>query len=341
MVDAAGVTRLSPGAVETYLRCLADGEYRQAARSHLGQQDALTVILEELESNHLLQRSPEDGRLIPVSPEAAAEAYALPIESQIADRRADLAHARERLLNLMPAYLSSRMSGPASEGLELVSDPVDVQKLVMEESAACTKDMMTVHPGNYRDPEALEAALPAELAAVGRGVRFRAIYQHTTRTQLSLHPHVRAITEAGAEVRTVDQVVERMFVFDAAVAFIPSRTNDGRPPGALVVRQPILVAFLCALFEQSWDSGTPYLTDGPGYGNVSDDLRRAILRLLALDHKDEAVARRLGISARTCRRHISELMKDLGVESRFAAGVKAAQLGLVNPDEQSADGAGP
>jgi DNA-binding NarL/FixJ family response regulator len=45
--------------------------------------------------------------------------------------------------------------------------------------------------------------------------------------------------------------------------------------------------------------------------------------------KDELIARRLGISLRTCRRYIADLTKDLGAQSRFQAGVLAAQRGLL------------
>jgi DNA-binding CsgD family transcriptional regulator len=121
-----------------------------------------------------------------------------------------------------------------------------------------------------------------------------------------------------------------MFVFDREVAFIPKRTHPDQVPGALVVREPVLISFLCALFDQFWVSALPFTTDGPGYQNVSDDLRRSILELLAQGLKDEVVARRLGMSVRTCRRHIATLMQELGAESRFEAGVKAAQLGLLD-----------
>lgn len=51
------------------------------------------------------------------------------------------------------------------------------------------------------------------------------------------------------------------------------------------------------------------------------------LRLLAQDHTDQAVAKRLGISPRTARRTAAEVMARLDARSRFQAGVLAAQRG--------------
>ncbi|KOG32387.1 hypothetical protein ADK34_09305 [Streptomyces viridochromogenes] len=49
--------------------------------------------------------------------------------------------------------------------------------------------------------------------------------------------------------------------------------------------------------------------------------------LLAQGAKDEVIARRLGMSLRTCRRHIAELLEELGAESRFQGGALAERAG--------------
>jgi DNA-binding NarL/FixJ family response regulator len=54
----------------------------------------------------------------------------------------------------------------------------------------------------------------------------------------------------------------------------------------------------------------------------------AILRLLSAGQKDEAAARSMGVSVRTYRRRVAELMALLGAESRFQAGERARALGL-------------
>ncbi|MYV72152.1 hypothetical protein GT043_40825 [Streptomyces sp. SID2131] len=54
-----------------------------------------------------------------------------------------------------------------------------------------------------------------------------------------------------------------------------------------------------------------------------------MLRLLAQGYTDEAAARRLGISLRSERRLISELMEKLGAQSRFQLGRRAVENGYV------------
>ena len=44
---------------------------------------------------------------------------------------------------------------------------------------------------------------------------------------------------------------------------------------------------------------------------------------------DTAIAYHLGVSDRTVRRRIKDLMAELRVDSRFAAGVKAAERGWI------------
>ena len=62
-------------------------------------------------------------------------------------------------------------------------------------------------------------------------------------------------------------------------------------------------------------------------GTDGGAVRREILRLMAAGLTDEAIAGRLGISARSARRHIAAIMDALGAVSRFQAGAEAARRG--------------
>ncbi|MEZ0064045.1 DNA-binding CsgD family transcriptional regulator [Streptacidiphilus sp. MAP12-20] len=326
---------LSSDAVIVYRRALADGRFDSKSAMDATGLDSEKVARcrDELVAHCLLQPDEiHDEWLVTVNPEIAAAKLAQPLEEAIRSYRNAVDDARERLLQLMPAYLGRTMSGTVSGGLEILTDPDEVQLMINQAAAKCRRDAMTMQPGGKRDPAALQQALPLDLGIVQRGVRFRMIYQHTTRTQLAMRSYVSAMVEGGAEIRTTDQLAERMFIFDRELAFIPKRSQPGQPLGAVVVREPVLVSFLCALFDQFWINSQPFDTEGPGYQNVSGDLKRSLLELLAQGLKDEVVARRLGMSVRTCRRHIASLMQDLGAESRFEAGVKATQLGLLSRD---------
>ncbi len=56
--------------------------------------------------------------------------------------------------------------------------------------------------------------------------------------------------------------------------------------------------------------------------------------MLAEGAKDEVIARRLGVSLRTCRRHIAEILETLQADSRFQAGVLAERAGLTTAGPQ-------
>ena len=52
--------------------------------------------------------------------------------------------------------------------------------------------------------------------------------------------------------------------------------------------------------------------------------------MMAAGLTDDAIGRRLGLSDRSVRRIVSQLMLRLGADSRFQAGVHAVQLDLID-----------
>lgn len=68
------------------------------------------------------------------------------------------------------------------------------------------------------------------------------------------------------------------------------------------------------------------------HGAEMAELRAFVPGVLdALNHgwTDETAARTLGVPLRTYRRRVAELMTALGASSRFQAGARARELGLV------------
>jgi DNA-binding NarL/FixJ family response regulator len=69
----------------------------------------------------------------------------------------------------------------------------------------------------------------------------------------------------------------------------------------------------------------------PGLGEVSTrdtlDDRRLLIDLLASGARDEQIAGVLGISLRTVRRRVAELLTELDASSRFQAGAEAVRRG--------------
>ncbi|MFF4017252.1 LuxR C-terminal-related transcriptional regulator [Streptomyces sp. NPDC001843] len=279
----------------------------------------------------LLQPMPGDpGVLVPVAPDVATADLVNSAETQIRDLQQAVTDVRGRLMSLTPVYFEGRRLRNRLEAFDLITDRDTVQSMLDHLSAHCRHEMASVAPGGSRPGGLLQAARKSSLSMRERGVAIRTIYQHTARSDLATRAYVRDVTAAGVEVRTADQVIDRILIYDRETVFLPTREpGDGAEEervgnGAIVVREPTLVAFVCSVFEHLWDGATPFVPDTSRTPSVADDLKQSILRLMAKGYKDEMVARRLGMSVRTCRRHISEITEELEATSRFQAGYNAA-----------------
>ncbi|MEX3105750.1 MULTISPECIES: helix-turn-helix transcriptional regulator [unclassified Streptomyces] len=265
----------------------------------------------------------EDERLVSaVDPDAAALRYTRPV-------RETIKREQERLDGLMNDYglLRSRFLQARGGGecmVEVIPRLDEVRAALNRASAECREEMLAMQPGGNRVPEALEEAVARDHAMLSRGVRMRAIYHHTSRFNGPSQVYVARASALGAEYRTVHELVNRMIIFDRdRLAFIPLRDDEN---AAVAIREPSIVAFLHRLFEHVWahaDAFSPASSDQ--LEEVSQELDRTIVQLLAGGLKDETIARRLGMSLRTTRRHIADIMKRLGAESRFQAGVLIAR----------------
>ncbi|MFG1608405.1 LuxR C-terminal-related transcriptional regulator [Actinoplanes sp. NPDC049265] len=152
-----------------------------------------------------------------------------------------------------------------------------------------------------------------------RGVRYRVLLPDGVREQPVLALRMGRLAPAGAEVRTVPVVPTDATVVDGVLALLPGT----------LVRLPSLVGTVVALFEQLWVSAAPLtpceVTNGAGLS----PRERELLALLSAGCTDESAAARLGISVRTVRRMMAAIMTRLGARSRFQAGLKAADRGLL------------
>ncbi|WP_320782565.1 helix-turn-helix transcriptional regulator [Streptomyces sp. CRN 30] len=219
---------------------------------------------------------------------------------------------------------------PAAESTAIrVLDGLPRIRAAMDQATqACTSEVLAVQPGGIRREDELREGLHRGLEMRRRGVRMRDLYTHVARHGQGLHTYMELMGDA-AEARTLDEVVERLIVFDRSVAFIPANTDRTM---ALEVRHPALVEFLVVVFERLWRLGVPLGAALPATGIEGITHReRSIAALLAEGHQDAVVAERLGISVRTCRAHIARLSETLGAASRTQLGVRIAQAGLDGP----------
>lgn len=337
-MDVDGIPRLDARAVAVFAYVLERGSLARRTPDVL---PALGLSQEEVEAAcRTLQRlrllRPAPGRpeeLIPVSPDAAAAEVVGPLEAELARAAVRAQSLRDELHSLMPHYRAARREQGRREGLDVLPDMAAASAMLTEESARCREEVFSIQPGGGRAPHRLGDAVERDVAMLGRGVRMRTLYQHSARASLSTQGYVERLTEAGAEYRTAAELPDRAVVFDRSVAFLPRRADGGTGEGAVLVRDPDVVAYLCRVFEQHWSGAAPFRgTSEAAYKEVGPSLRRALVGLLAEGAKDEVIARRMGMSLRTCRRHIAELLEELGAESRFQGGALAERAGLTGAE---------
>ncbi|WDG27650.1 LuxR family transcriptional regulator [Streptomyces sp. CA-278952] len=141
-------------------------------------------------------------------------------------------------------------------------------------------------------------------------------------------------SERPVEVRVARMPPLQAIIIDGGAAFVVTESAVGRR--ASVIRVPEVLRTLQAFFQSVWSDAAP-----AGENTVFDGRDRAalvqrILTALGSGVTDEIAARENAVSVRTYRRYVAEVMSLLGASSRFQAGVRAAELGLLPPPHSSA-----
>ncbi|MEU0515532.1 DNA-binding response regulator [Amycolatopsis sp. NPDC006125] len=159
------------------------------------------------------------------------------------------------------------------------------------------------------------------------GRTVRKLYRPASLLQPGGVAHLRERERLGAKIRiTLDEINETI-VLDRKVAILAGDAASGER-GYTVVTNPEVIGSVTSLFNAAWRAGTELAIYETEFAEVRA-LAPRILDELAAGSKDETAARALGLSVRTYRRRVAELMDALGATSRFQAGVRARQLGLV------------
>jgi hypothetical protein len=251
-----------------------------------------------------------------------ALAAAISREAAIADR------ARDRLDDLAGAVPLLVAAGtrpgpgevedvhPLDGELSSGGNALELLTSMIEQSRG---DLLFLRPDAWLMPR--ESAISQVVArTVASGRRSRAVYPLRV---LHESPEVlQTRTDAGEEVRLIDDLPTRLMIIGVTHAIVPEPLGFSDSP-RLLVRQGALVSALTLLFEQYWEKAMP-VSDLSG---PSSNERTFLLRQLLSGAKDEQIARTMGLSLRTVRRRIADLMIALGADTRFQAGAEAVRRG--------------
>jgi DNA-binding CsgD family transcriptional regulator len=326
--NGVGLTNLglSPEAEAVYRAVLADPRLRPedlAERLELPQR-TVHRALDRLTALDLLVAA-ESGDRQPVPPEAGLAALLQEAEQQLSRRQREIVATREAIAAIVAVHAERVTEGEVMirlDGLETV------RRRLTELARLATKDFWLFSPARAFRLAAITVDDEFSFSALAGSVRFRALHQDSYRSDPETLAFAQRMAGLGGEIRTVPVVPMPMVVMDRHIALLPISSADIQL-GAFEVHGGGMLAAVCALFDQLWHAGSPM--DQPlrrnGDGLTAQEVE--VLRLLASGLTDEAVARKVGLSARTVRRTIASLSDRLQANSRFQAGAQAVRKGWI------------
>ncbi|MET9457625.1 DNA-binding response regulator [Streptomyces canus] len=122
--------------------------------------------------------------------------------------------------------------------------------------------------------------------------------------------------------------IDRRTMFLTDPASSASSTHRPRNRTYAMSAEPALVSGAYALFEAAWETATDLAAFFDADRPRIDAQAREVLHALGSGMTDVTASRELGMSLRTYRRRVAELLVALGADSRFQAGVRAGEWGL-------------
>lgn len=200
----------------------------------------------------------------------------------------------------------------------------DASTVIERMVAKAESDVVLLVPGHVAGGFAFSR--PLVNMSLRRGTRLRAVWSTAVFRASPAGVHAQWLAQQGVPPRMVDTVPLCAMIMDGAAAVV---VDDAY--GSRVVRSAAELDSLCALADRLWERGTPvrHLTRTPGGAACRRPRKETVLRLLAEGLTDDAIARRLGCSVRTVRNDVAAAMVALDARSRFQAGARAMQVGLI------------
>ncbi|MFG1627743.1 helix-turn-helix domain-containing protein [Kribbella sp. NPDC049227] len=245
----------------------------------------------------LASRTPgRPARYVPAVPEAAVELLAL-------RKQAAIVEARVGASVLTAEFRARHDAFTVVRGAEAIAQRFN-------QAQQCAQDEVLVLD---RPPYAVVPIEPRR----AHGVSYRTIYDMAS---LSEPSDLMAARSAGC--RILRDVPLKLVVVDRRTGLLPTS------PDVVVELGPSsLLDGLLRLFELLWKQASP-LAPSASEGPLSFEDQQ-LLSLAAAGLTDQAIARRLGVAQRTVERRMQRILRSLDATTRFQAGLRAGQRGLL------------
>ncbi|MFC5265249.1 helix-turn-helix domain-containing protein [Kribbella qitaiheensis] len=260
----------------------------------------VTRHLRSLLSLGLASRTPgRPARYTPAVPEAAVELLALRKQEAIVQARMNAAVLTEE-------FRSKREAGPFTviRGQQAMAQRFyQAQQTAQSEVLVLDKSPFVVLPIKPRR---------------ACGVTYRTIYDMASLVE---PVELAAARTAGPSCRMLGGVPLKLVVADRRTGLVQTGQE------LVEIGPSSLLDALLRLFELLWQQAislSPSSSEGP----LSFEDQQ-LLALAAVGLTDQAIARRLGVAQRTVERRMQRILKALDATTRFQAGLRAGQRGLL------------
>ncbi|MCP9206869.1 helix-turn-helix transcriptional regulator [Streptomyces sp. NEAU-Y11] len=212
--------------------------------------------------------------------------------------------------------------GATVDVIEGQDTAVDTAAQLVSDATTRVDVVLAAEPGYSR---AVHQALTVLLAADGHEeLTVRLLCTPATLDWRFVSGHV---GEPRVETRVARIPALAAVIADHERALVCADSAVGRR--ASVIRSGGVIRPLLALFDGVWRNAV-VVSDRIDFGDKGrTEIAQQILERLRAGVTDDVAARELAMSVRTYRRYVAEIMALLGATSRFQAGVRAAELGLL------------
>ncbi len=221
---------------------------------------------------------------------------------------------------------------PPPPGIEQLEGLAQIRDRIDDLAFFARDEILSVEPYTKLSPENIARSRPLDLRCLRRGVRIRNVVIRAALGDPATAAYLRELAENGAMIRVTEHSAERLLVYDRKAALVPLDPYD-TSRGALLAHRSGLVRNIIALFEKIWDQSDDLARVGDADGGKPDarlsEIEQRVLVSMCTVGKDEAGARDLGVSVRTYRRYVADLMHTLGAASRAHAALLARERGWI------------
>lgn len=264
----------------------------------------------------------ESQQLLPIAPVLAFERFLAGLQAEFLNEQRQLLEAYNYLDGLQRQSLENRPAAETNEPVEIRPGDGEFVEAIRRLVAGAKVEVLSWNVALQQFADSVQRDVSLHLKTV-----YDAEFLHRSGGAALL----RRARAAGEEMRIADELAGSMLIADSTAVLLPLGV---RSSGALTIGSPLVVDAMREFFDLVWLRSVPWI-ERDGTDELLTPVQRQVVALMAVGHSDEELAEHLGVSLRTVRRYVAEVMEALHADTRFTAGIAAAQAGLLDDTNYS------